>query len=278
MRVVPVGHLHPGNIGGMWLAIDVGNSNVKVAPLEDGQVTRVGRKGTLERPGRDDVELLLEGLLQTHGLTLTAVEGIVLCSVVPAWTDQLAALAGQREIALLIADASSVPIPVTVERPQEVGADRLVNVLAAAQLFGAPAIVVDMGTATTFDLLGPGGDHLGGAIAAGPELSLQALAGHTARLPLVSLARPPSAIGRNTTTALQSGAVLGHIGLVQGLLERIRAELDQSSDRPITTVLTGGLSQAAWAREIRTIDAIEPHLTLKGLAILHAQLTAVVAS
>jgi type III pantothenate kinase len=184
------------------------------------------------------------------------------------------AIAARRDRPLVVATAGTVPIPVRIDRPQDAGADRLVNALAAARLHGTPAIVVDFGTATTFDCVAADGAYVGGAIAPGLELGLEALAARTARLPRIELRTPDRAIGRDTIGAMQSGTIFGYQALVGGLLARIRDELaDSAGVRPadVTAILTGGLSAAPWARSLDGIDAIDPDLTLKGLAILHAE-------
>ena len=167
-----------------------------------------------------------------------------------------------------------MPLAVRVDRPNEVGADRLVNALAAARLHGTPAVVVDFGTATTFDCVAADGAYVGGAIAPGLELGLEALAARTAKLPRIELRAPDRAIGRDTVSAMQSGTVLGYQALAAGLLSRIRAELAEANDvapAEVRAILTGGLSAAPWAEALEGIDAIDPDLTLKGLAILHAE-------
>ena len=161
-----------------------------------------------------------------------------------------------------------------MDRPAEVGADRLVNVLAAARLHGVPAVVADLGTASTFDAVAPDGAFVGGAIAPGLELGIEALAKHTAKLPRVELRTPERAIGRDTVGAIQAGAILGYEALVGSLLARIRTELAELAGMPgdaVRTILTGGLSAAPWAAAIAGVDVIDPDLTLKGLAILHAE-------
>jgi type III pantothenate kinase len=167
-----------------------------------------------------------------------------------------------------------VPIPIRVDRPHDVGADRLVNALAAQRLHGTPAVVVDFGTATTFDCVAADGAYVGGAIAPGLELGLEALASRTAKLPRIELRAPDRAIGRDTVSAMQSGTVLGYQALASGLLARIRTELAEASGigpADVRAILTGGLSAAPWAAELEGIDAIDPDLTLKGLAMLHAE-------
>jgi type III pantothenate kinase len=174
----------------------------------------------------------------------------------------------------VIASAGTVPIAVRVDRPNEVGADRLVNALAASRLFGTPAVVVDFGTATTLDCVAADGAYVGGAIAPGLELGLEALAARTAKLPRIELRTPDRAIGRDTVAAMQSGTIFGYQALASGLLALVRRELaDQSGVEPPTVraILTGGLSAAPWASGIEGVDAIEPDLTLLGLAILHAE-------
>jgi type III pantothenate kinase len=173
----------------------------------------------------------------------------------------------------MIATAGNMPMPIRVQRPTEVGADRLVNGLAVARLYGTPAIVVDFGTATTFDCIARDGAYVGGAITPGLELGLEALASRTARLPRIELVEPPKAIGTDTVSAMQSGIVLGYRALTLGLIERIKAELaraEKIDGSKIQVVLTGGLSAGPWARELPGVDAIDPELTLKGLAILWA--------
>jgi type III pantothenate kinase len=187
----------------------------------------------------------------------------------------IGALARRRRLSLLEADAGSVPIAVRVDRPSEVGADRLVNAFAAGKLYGAPAIVVDLGTATTLDVVAADGAYIGGAIAPGLELGLEALAARTAKLPRIELRRPEHVIGRDTISAMQAGAVIGYLGLAGELIRRTRAEMAATGegDDP-RVILTGGLSRAPWVEDLEGIDAIDPDLTLRGLVLLHAAVTA----
>ena len=154
------------------------------------------------------------------------------------------------------------------------GGDRIVNALAAVRLHGSPAIVCDLGTATTLDCVGADGAFVGGAIAPGLELGLEALAARTAKLPRVELRTPDRVIGRDTVSAIQSGTVFGYQALVAGLLARARAELAETAGiapEAVHTILTGGLSAAPWARDVDGVDLIDPDLTLRGLAILAAE-------
>lgn len=258
----------------MLLALDIGNTNLSLGLVAGGEVHGVRRAATPSSSTSDELVMLLDGLLGLDGHRLADVTEMVVASVVPAVTTALAALADGRGLSLVVADASTVPIEVRTERPAEVGADRLVNALAASRLHGTPAIVVDFGTATNFDVVAPDGAYVGGALAPGLELGLEALAARTAKLPRIQLARPAHAIGRDTVAAMQSGAVIGYIGLVRELASAIRAEVQLDGDRPARVILTGGLSEAPWAREIPDVDVIDPQLTLRGLAILHAEITA----
>jgi type III pantothenate kinase len=261
----------------MLLAIDIGNTNITAGLLRGGAdptLVATRRAVTPARMTADELELLLDGFLALDDASFADVGAIACASVVPALTAAVETVATRRERPLVVATAGTVPIAVRVERPGEVGADRLVNALAAARLYGTPAVVVDFGTATTFDCVGPDGAYVGGAIAPGLELGLEALAARTAKLPRIELRTPDRAIGRDTVSAMQAGTVFGYQALAGGLLERIRRELaDAAGIEPaaVKAILTGGLSAAPWAAAIDGVDAIDPDLTLRGLAILHAE-------
>jgi type III pantothenate kinase len=258
----------------MLLALDVGNTNITSGLFRAGALLSVRRAATVTRSTPDEIELVLGGLLGLDDVGLADLDSIVLASVVPSLSAAVEAVAERHDRPLLIASSGTVPIAVRVDRPGDVGADRLVNGLAAARLYGTPAVVADFGTATTFDCVAVDGAYVGGAIAPGLELGLEALAARTAKLPRVELRAPDRAIARDTVGAIQAGAVLGYQALAGGLLERIRAELAEANGvRPsdVRAIATGGLSQAPWVRAVRGFDAIDPELTLKGLAILHAE-------
>jgi type III pantothenate kinase len=257
----------------MLLALDIGNTNMTLGLVHGEAIVASRRAATRPVATADELEVLLDGLLRLDGASLSDVTGISLASVVPALTSGAETMAERRGLPLLSATAAIMPIPVRTDRPAEVGADRLVNALAVGRLYGAPAIVVDFGTATTFDCVARDGGYVGGAIAPGLELGLEALASRTARLPQIDLAEPKKAIGTDTVAAMQSGIVLGYRALTLGLLEQIRAELaraEKVEEGTIQVVLTGGLSAAPWVRNLPGVDAIDPELTLKGLAILWA--------
>jgi len=258
----------------MLLAVDIGNSNVTTGLFRDGSLVGSRRAGTHARSTADELAHLLEALLGLDDASFGDVSAIVACSVVPSLTVALETVATRLERPLLEASAGTVPVAVRTERPADVGADRLVNALAASRLHGTPAIVADFGTATTLDCVGADGAFVGGAIAPGLELGLEALAARTAKLARVELRAPERVIGRDTVSAIQAGTVLGYQSLADGLIGRARmelAELSGTSVDDVRVVLTGGLSAAPWAEELAHVDAIDPDLTLKGLAILHAE-------
>jgi type III pantothenate kinase len=257
----------------MIVALDVGNTNVTMGEVRDGDVTSSRDFPTASAFTAEEFATALDDQLQLDGSSLDAVTEIVFASVVPTITANLAALALERGVRLLVAHDTSIPIPIRVEEPAGVGDDRLVNALAAARLYGKPAIVVDLGTATTFDVVAADGAFIGGAIAAGPRLGVDALASGTAQLPRVPLVMPARAIGRDTVSAMQSGAVIGHVGLVNELVRAITAELALDGADSPKVILTGGLSNADWASAIPGVHTVDPLLTLRGLAILHAEMS-----
>ena len=258
----------------MLLAVDIGNTNVTTGLFRNGSLVATRRATTHARASADELEHLLDALLRLDDAAFGDVSAISTCSVVPSLSVALETIAQRRDRTLLVAAAGTVPIAIRVDRTADVGADRLVNALAASRIHGTPALVADFGTATTIDCVAGDGAFVGGAIAPGLELGLEALAARTAKLPRVELRAPDRAIGRDTVSAIQSGTILGYQALATGLIERIRAELAETSGVPVADVrviLTGGLSAAAWARALAGVDAIDPDLTLKGLAILHAE-------
>jgi type III pantothenate kinase len=260
----------------MLLAVDIGNTNITVGLFKAGALTATRRAATNQRSSADELEVLLEGLLRLDDRSFADVSAISCASVVPSLTAAIEEIAARRERPVLIASAGTVPLAIRIDRPQEAGADRLVNALAAARLHGTPAVIVDFGTATTLDCVAADGAYVGGAIAPGLELGLEALAARTAKLPRIELRTPDRAIGRDTVTAMQSGTIFGYQALAAGLLARVRRELaDAAGIAPaeVKAILTGGLAAAPWARALEGIDAIDPDLTLKGLAILHAEVS-----
>ena len=260
----------------MLLVVDIGNTNLTIGLLKGGTLVARRRAATAAGATSDELEFLLEGLLGLDDASFADVGSIACASVVPALTAGIEAVAERRDRPLVVASAGNVPLAIRVDRPEQVGADRLVNALAVQRLYGTPAVVVDFGTATTLDCVARDGAYVGGAIAPGLELGLEALAARTAKLPRIELRAPDRAIGRDTVSAMQSGTVFGYQALAAGLLARVRRELadaDHLEPTDVKAVLTGGLSAAPWARNLDGVDAIDPDLTLKGLAILHAEVS-----
>lgn len=250
----------------MLLAIDAGNTHVVVG-LHDGQRWRDRwRLGTERGRTADEWAGLLLPLLSSSGYGLRECADAAIASVVPPVTTAL------REMArtyvgvqpFVVEPGVRTGMRVLVDNPLEVGADRLVNTLAAHTSYGGPAIVVDLGTATTLDVVSSDGDYLGGAIAPGLKLSAEALARYAAKLQAVELGRPPRAIGRTTAEAMQSGIVLGHAALVEGLVRATQVELG-----PSKVIGTGGLASVV-AEVASVFDVLDPNLTLEGLRLMYA--------
>jgi type III pantothenate kinase len=203
-----------------------------------------------------------------HGYAIT---GLSICSTVPATLRELRTMIATyfSDIPTTIVEpGTKTGVPLLVDNPKEIGADRIVNTLAAHTLFGGPAIVVDFGTSTNLDVVSPKGEFLGGALAPGIEISVDALASRAAQLRKVELVRPKNAIGKNTVEALQSGTIFGFAGQVDGLVEKITAELALSYDQAPTVIATGGLAPLV-IDVSQSIDEYEPDLTLIGLRLIH---------
>lgn len=252
------------------LAADIGNTNLTLG-LFDGE-RLVGSWRATARPlaTTDELAAQLVGLLALDGEQLDRIEAVAIASVVPPLAATFERMVHDR-LALdpFLLDATTLrgALEIRIDRPAEAGADRLANALAVCREFPMPAIVVDLGTSTNFDVVSADGAYLGGAIAPGLGLSLEALAGRAAKLPRIELRRPPRAIGATTVQAMQSGTVNGYIGLVSGMLAALRAELLQASPPAsrVTVIATGGYTHEPWLRDVPGIDAIEPDLTLRGI-------------
>ena len=268
----------------MWrvklLAADVGNTNITLGLFSDGDLLGSWRATTHAGATPDEFAALTADLLALDGHRLDELQAVALASVVPPLTGTFERFVRTRiGLEPLIIDAASLAdlLRIEIDRPAEAGADRLCNALAARTEFGGPAIVVDLGTSTNFDLLSAEGAYIGGAIAPGLGLSLEALVGYASKLPRIELRRPPHAIGANTIHAMQSGTVLGYIGLVSGLLTALRGELLERSPvgSRVTVIATGGYTHEPWLRDVPGIDAIEPDLTLRGIRYAHEAILAV---
>jgi type III pantothenate kinase len=250
----------------MLLTIDVGNTNTVLGLFDGDDLVKSWRVKTDPRSTSDEMSLQINALVS--GYTVT---GLSICSTVPATLRELRTMIASyySNIATTIVEpGTKTGVPLLVDNPKEIGADRIVNTLAAHTLYGGPAIVVDFGTSTNLDVVSPKGEFLGGALAPGIEISVDALASRAAQLRKVELIRPKNAIGKNTVEALQSGTIFGFAGQVDGLVEKITAELALSYDQAPTVIATGGLAPLV-IDVSTTIDEYEPDLTLIGLRLIH---------
>ena len=248
------------------LAADIGNSHTSLGLLDGDEVTDDWRVATDERRTADEWAVLVRGLLGDRDAD---VDGVAVCATVPAvlheWRDMLARHFGDVR-AVVVEPGVRTGIPVLTDHPREVGADRIVNSLAAATLHGGPAIVVDFGTATTFDVVNARGQYVGGAICAGIEISLDALGRRGAQLRKVELVRPRSVIARNTVEALQSGMIFGVAAQVEGLVARMVAELGEDPG-DVTVIATGHLAPLL-LDDCHCFTVHAPWLTLQGLRMV----------
>lgn len=248
------------------ICIDVENAHTTVGLFDGAEIDRRWLLSTEPSRTADEWRFLLTGLLEAAGQP--HLDGVCICSTVPAVLHALRALlvdtfAGVR--ALVLGPGVRTGLPVLMDNPREVGTDRIANALAAIDLVGPPCVVVAFGTATTFDVVNQAGQYVGGAIAPGLEISVAALAGHAAQLRQVELTRPRSVVAKNTVEALQSGAVFGCAGEVDGIVKRIADELDIHPDE-LTVIATGVLAPAV-IDECETVTRHEPDLTLHGMRI-----------
>ena len=249
----------------MLLAVDIGNSNTVFGLFEGVTLREQWRLQTDLHRLADEWGVLLLGLLASAGMTRRQVSQAVVASVVPPVTPALTqALARHLCCPTLVVGREQLPdVPIDVEEPGSVGVDRLVNVLAARSLVAGALIIVDFGTATTFDAVSAQGAFLGGAIAPGLGIAAEALFARAALLPRIALVAPPAAIGRNTVTNMQSGIILGYAALVEGMIQRMRAELGGQA----TAIATGGWAETL-APVCPAIDRLAPALTLDGLRLV----------
>jgi type III pantothenate kinase len=250
----------------MLLTIDVGNTNTVLGVFEGEKLIKSWRVKTDPRTTADELWLQFNALVT--GYTLT---GLSICSTVPATLRELRTMIDSYFSELpttIVEPGTKTGVQLLVDNPKEIGADRIVNTLAAHTLYGGPAIVVDFGTSTNLDVVSPKGEFLGGSLAPGIEISVDALAARAAQLRKVELVKPKNVIGKNTVEALQSGTIFGFAGQVDGLVDRITAELAKDYDDAPTVIATGGLAPLIIGVS-ETIDHYEPDLTLIGLRLIH---------
>ena len=250
----------------MLLAVDIGNTSITFGVFDNEELCATCRIATVIHRMADEYAVLLLNLLRHHGLDKADIKEGALCSVVPPLTATFEELSQRYfNISPLVVGAGvKTGVRIRLDNPREVGADRIVDAAAAHHLYSGPVIIVDLGTATTFDAVSKEGDYLGGAIAPGITTAAEALFTRTAMLPRVELVHPKHAIGTNTITAMQSGIVFGYVGLVEGVVARIQQELGGKAK----VVATGGYAELI-AKETAVIDEVNPDLTLVGLRLIY---------
>ncbi len=250
----------------MILAIDVGNTNIVVALYDNDKLRRNWRMATDKNKASDEYGVLITQFLQFENVSTDDIDDVMIASVVPTVMHSLKN-AVKRYIGcepMIVGPGIKTGMNIRYDNPRELGADRIVNAVAAIHKYKPPLIIVDFGTATTFCAVDRNGDYLGGVISAGVKISMSALFEKTAKLPKVEIVKPGSVIGRSTSSAIQSGAVFGHAGQVDGIVRRIKKEIGGDA----TVIATGGLAKMI-AEESDEINFVDSMLTLDGLKILY---------
>ncbi len=250
----------------MLLVFDVGNTHIKLGLYDEAELKAYWRIATDRHRLADEYAVTVHSLFESRMLDWRAVDGVALASSVPPLVAVFTELSRSYLNCepVVVGPGIKTGVRLLIDNPREVGPDRVVNALAAFRLHGGPAIVVDFGTGLNFDVVSEAGEFLGGSIAPGFGIAADALFRFAARLTQVEFVRPPRAIGKNTVHALQSGLIFGYVGLVEGIVRRIEAELEQKA----VVIGTGGLSEVI-AAESDVIDVIEPNLTLEGLRMVY---------
>lgn len=250
----------------MILVVDVGNTNIVLGLYDGKKLLQDWRISTNRSATADEYGLTLYTLFAHRGLRLEDVEGVIISSVVPPLMFALESMCRKyiKKEAMVVGPGIKTGLNIRYENPRDVGADRIVNAVAALEMYGAPLIIVDFGTATTFCYIDEQSQYIGGAIAPGIGISTEALYQRAAKLPRIELIKPKSTVGRNTVTSMQAGIIYGYAGQVDGIVTRIREEFGTNP----TVVATGGLAEMISA-ESRTIQITNPLLTLQGLQMLY---------
>lgn len=255
----------------MLLAIDVGNTNIVLGVFDGDRLAESWRLATMRERTADEVGILVTHLFARSGIAIGRVGGIILSSVVPPLTRTMEEM-GERffgRTPLTVDPGSNTGMPVLYSPASDVGADRVVNAVAAYEAYGratrTPVIVVDFGTATTFDAISPSGEYIGGVICPGIGISADALFQRAARLPRVDVRKPPAVIGRTTVTSMQSGLFFGYVAMVDGIVARMRQELEKGESA--ACIATGGMATII-AGESAAIQRVDPDLTLQGLRLI----------
>lgn len=250
----------------MLLAIDIGNTTIALGIFEGEKLKATWRLSTDVHKLADEYAVFLLNLLNLDKHSFSDIDQAIISSSVPPLVTTFEELCQRycNVTPLVVGSGIKTGVRISLDNPREVGPDRVVNAAAAHKLYGGPLIVIDLGTATTFDAVSEEGDYVGGAIAPGIGIAAEALFERAAKLPRVELSRPKKAIGRNTVTAMQAGIIFGYVGLIEGIVARMRKELGGN----VRVIATGGLADVI-SKETSVIDVYDPDLTLVGLRIIH---------
>jgi len=250
----------------MLLALDIGNTTVAIGVFKGKKLLKDWKIRTDQDRTCDEYGIILLDLFRFAGLEASEIKAVIISSVVPPLTPIFQTLSQNifRTKALVIGPGLRTGMPILYDNPQEVGADRVMAAVAAFEKYGGPCLVVDFGTATTFDAISAKGEYIGGAIAPGIQISAEALYLKTAKLPRIEIKKPAKAIGRTTVASMQSGLYFGYIGLVSNIIAEVKKELDGGAK----VISTGGFG-SQMTPEVKSIDFYEPHLVLEGLRIIH---------
>jgi len=250
----------------MILVIDVGNTNIVIGIYHQKELLHHWRLSTNRSATVDEYGIMIDNLFRYAEIQVKHIDGVIVSSVVPPLMFVLESLCTKyiKKAPLIVGPGVKTGLNIRYENPKEVGADRIVNAVAAIEIYGPPIIIVDFGTATTFDYIDEKGEYIGGAIAPGIGISTEALYRSAAKLPRIELIKPKSVIGRNSINSMQSGIIFGYAGQVDGIVERVRAEFNSDAQ----VIATGGLAELISA-ESKTIKEVNSLLTLQGLYIIY---------
>ena len=250
----------------MLLALDIGNTNITLGAFQGDDLRATWRLFTDHHRQPDEYAVLLHELLPLKGIQAQDIQDVIICSVVPPLTAVFEEVARShfKVSPIVVGTGTRTGVRILYDTPRDVGADRVVDAVAAYRLYGGPLVVVDFGTATVFDAITADGDYLGGAITPGVTIAAEALNLGTSQLRRVELSPPASVIGKNTVAAIQSGLVFGHVALVEGMVKRFRKELGEEA----RAIATGGLAELI-ARETSIFHAVNQDLTLIGLRMVY---------
>lgn len=250
----------------MILVLDTGNTNIVLGVYDNGKLKYHWRMETYRHKTEDEYAMQVKALFTHVRLTFKEINGIIISSVVPPVMFPLEQMCRKyfNQKPIIVGPGVKTGLNIKYENPREVGADRIVNAVAAIHDYGSPLIIVDFGTATTYCYVNEHGEYMGGAIAPGISISMEALFDRASKLPRIELARPDHVVGKNTVAAMQSGIIYGYVGQVEGIVARMKA---QSKVEP-TIIATGGLAELI-ANETKSIDIVDNFLTLKGLHLIY---------